>query len=151
MTSSQFEQKNPEKSGLSVEKGLPTRPFLRIFLICFGWLNVGFAAVGVVVPGIPTTIFLIIALWAFSQSSKRLHSWLYNHRLFGTFLQNWKRYGVIPSRAKKSAILVMLASWLLLVFTSKSWIVGGGVGLVMLCVATFIVTRPSVPFGKQSS
>ena len=131
-----------------MKNGIRTRPFVRILLIGFGWLNVGLAAIGVVVPGFPTTIFLIIALWAFSQSSRRLHSWLYNHRLFGPFLQNWKRYGVIPSRAKKGAILVMLGSWLFLVFTSKSWIVGGGVGLVMLCVATFILTRPSTPYAK---
>ena len=131
-----------------MKNGIRTRPFVRIFLICFGWLNVGLAAIGVVVPGFPTTIFLIIALWAFSQSSRRLHSWLYNHRLFGPFLHNWKRYGVIPSRAKKGAILVMLGSWLFLVFTSKSWIVGGGIGLVMLCVAIFILTRPSTPHAK---
>ena len=112
-----------------MKNGIRTRPFARIFLIGFGWLNVGLAVIGVVVPGFPTTIFLIIALWAFSQSSRRLHSWLYNHRLFGPFLQNWKRHGVIPSRAKKGAILVMIGSWLFLVFTSKSWIVGGGVGL----------------------
>lgn len=145
MNTGSSNQKGNEEANLLGEVDVRTRPFWRFFLIGFGWFNVGLAAIGVIVPGIPTTIFLIIALWSFSQSSTRLHSWLFNHRVFGPFLQNWKRHGVIPRRAKRVAILMILGSWALLIYTSKSWILGGGVGLVMFCVVVFIATRPSSP------
>lgn len=145
MTTGSSNQKGKEEVDLLGEAKVRVRLFWRFFLIGFGWFNVGLAAIGVVVPGIPTTIFLIIALWAFSQSSTRLHSWLFNHRVFGPFLQNWKRYGVIPKQAKSVAILMILGSWMLLIYSSKSWILGGGVGLVMLCIVVFIATRPSAP------
>ena len=52
---------------------------LRYLLIGFGWFNVALGAIGVVVPGMPTTVFLLIALWAFSKSSERFRTWLYEH------------------------------------------------------------------------
>ena len=143
MTTGPSKQKGNKKDGLLGEVDVRARPLWRILLMGFGWFNIGLATIGVVVPGIPTTIFLIIALWAFSQSSTRLHSWLFNHQVFGPFLQNWKRHGVIPKQAKRVAIFMMLGSWALLIYVSKSWILVGGVGLVMLCVAVFIATRPS--------
>ena len=141
------DQKDTLKRALSTRDGFHVKPLVKFLLIGFGWLNVGFAAVGVVIPGIPTTIFLLIALWAFSQSSERLRSWLYNHPIFGAFLQNWKQHGVIPRRAKIAAISVMSVSWVILIFLSAKWMVWGSAGLVMLCVAGFIATRPSVPRG----
>ena len=55
----------------------------RWLFFTFGWLNVVVGVVGVVVPGLPTTVFLIIALWAFSKSSERFRTWLWNHHRFG--------------------------------------------------------------------
>jgi len=141
------DQQDVSKRVLAARNGLHDKPLVKFLLIGFGWLNVGFGAVGVVVPGIPTTIFLLIALWAFSQSSERLRSWLYTHHVFGAFLQNWKQHGVIPRRAKIAAISVMSVSWVILIFLSAKWMVWGSAGLVMLCVAGFIATRPSVPRG----
>ena len=139
------DQKDILKRVLVARAGFHVKPLVRYLLIGFGWLNVGFAAVGVVVPGIPTTIFLLIALWAFSQSSERLRSWLYNHPVFGAFLQNWKQHGVIPRKAKIAAISVMFVSWVILILLSTKWIIWSSAGLIMLCVAAFITTRPSVP------
>tara|TARA_Y100000588_G_C13905610_1_gene774835 strand:- start:376 stop:819 length:444 start_codon:yes stop_codon:yes gene_type:complete len=139
------EKKDKAGSTLASRDSSHLKPLVRFFLIGFGWLNVGFAAIGVVVPGIPTTIFLLIALWAFSQSSERLRSWLYNHPIFGRFLQDWKKHGVIPRKAKIAALSVMFVSWVILVLFSTKWMIWGSAGLVMLCVAGFIATRPSSP------
>ena len=46
---------------------------LRLVLLIFAWLNVALGLIGVIIPGMPTTVFLIIAAWAFSKSSERLH------------------------------------------------------------------------------
>ena len=48
-----------------------------------GILFVGLAYIGIITPGIPTTIFAILAAWAFSKSSPELNNWLHNHKLFG--------------------------------------------------------------------
>ena len=139
------EKKDKSGRAFAFRDTLHLKPLVRFLLIGFGWLNVGFAAIGVVVPGIPTTIFLLIALWAFSQSSERLRSWLYNHPIFGSFLQDWKKHGVIPRQAKIAALSVMFVSWVILVLLSTKWMIWGSAGLVMLCVAGFIATRPSIP------
>ena len=109
--------------------------------------------IGVVIPGMPTTIFLIVALWAFSKSSDRFHDWLYNHPRFGPSLRNWSSYRVIPVRAKIFAVGLMLASWLIVtLFVADSWIIPSVLGTILLGVAAYIVTRadkPPVPSVSQ--
>jgi len=101
-------------------------------------------AVGVVVPGLPTTVFMLLALWAFARSSDRLHAWLYHHRLFGPPLQEWHRYRVIPRRAKVLAVGMMTVSLIYLVmFTAVDPWLKWATGLVMLYGAWFILTKPS--------
>lgn len=82
----------------------------RILLLAFGWLCVLLGLIGVLLPLLPTTPFLILALWAFAQSSERFHDWLYHHRYFGPRLRDWHQYRVIPLRAKLLAWGVMAAS-----------------------------------------
>jgi len=101
-------------------------------------------AIGAVVPGLPTTVFMLLALWAFARSSERFHDWLYHHPLFGPPLQEWHRYRVIPLRAKALAITMMAASLVYLIFftTLDIWLKSVTV-LVMLYGAWFILSKPS--------
>lgn len=75
-----------------------------------GLFCVGMAYIGIIVPGIPFSIFLVIAAWAFAKSSPRLHAWLYNHPWFGAFLTNWTEKKVFPTRGKYLMIVVMSSS-----------------------------------------
>ncbi|WGF86596.1 YbaN family protein [Marinivivus vitaminiproducens] len=123
----------------------------RLAYLGLGWVGVALGAIGVVVPGMPTTIFLLIALWAFARSSPRFAAWLYGHRLFGPPLRNWHEHGVIPVRAKVLAIATMAASLAILAaFGLVSLWILVAVGAVMLAVAVFIVTRPARPSVKPS-
>ena len=72
-----------------------------------GFFCVGMAYIGFVTPGIPFSIFLVTAAWAFSKSSKKMHDWLYNHPWFGKFLTEWTYHKVFPIRAKIAMIIVM--------------------------------------------
>lgn len=129
----------PTQGGGSVERCW----WLRYGLLAFGWLNVALGLLGAVLPLLPTTVFLLIALWAFSKSSLRFHGWLYSHPRFGPTLQAWHRHRAIPRRAKVLALVAMAGSLLSLVaFVADGWVVAGLVSLVLVPVAAYIVSRP---------
>src|SRR6056300_744608 len=86
--------------------------------MALGFACLGMAYVGVVVPGIPFSIFLVIAAWAFAKSSKRMHAWLYNHKYFGPFLTNWTQKKVFPTKMKYMMIAVMTSSAVFLWFST---------------------------------
>ena len=117
---------------------------MRPLYFLLGWCFFGLGAVGTVVPGLPTTPFMLLALWAFSKSSQRFHDWLYTHRLFGPPLHQWRTNRVIPGKAKLLAVATMVASLGYLVFfTGISVWLKVLTALVMLCGAAFILSKPS--------
>ena len=120
---------------------------MRYVLIAFGWFNVALGAVGLVVPGMPTTVFLLIALWAFSKSSERFRSWLYEHKRLGPPIRAWHEHGVIPARAKTAALAMMTLSLAIMAATG-GWQLPAIAAAVMVPVAAFIVSRPSRPVGQ---
>jgi uncharacterized membrane protein YbaN (DUF454 family) len=114
----------------------------------FIWLSVGLGAlaigaVGLVLPLLPTTPFLLVAAFAFTRSSERMNSWLREHQVFGPLITNWHRDGSIDQKAKRVAIIVIVATpvvtWLLDV---PSWVIACQI-VVLSAVAFFILTRPS--------
>ncbi|MBL4908137.1 MAG: YbaN family protein [Sneathiella sp.] len=116
----------------------------KLILLAIGWLFVAVGAVGIVLPVLPTTPFLLISLWAFSQSSDRFHDWLYTHRVFGPPLQDWSNHGVIPLKAKVIAITSMATSATLVILLSKiPWYGLVGMLALMSVGAIFVLTRPS--------
>ena len=115
----------------------------RIILISLGWLCVGLAFVGVFVPGIPTTIFLIIALWAFTKSSKKLRHWLLNHKRFGPILNNWQQHKVVPRRAKILMVVLMSLAVILFYYSLQSLILTIGLIIILVSVAIYVISLPS--------
>lgn len=115
----------------------------KLGLQVFGFVCLAVGIAGVILPGLPGTVFLIIALWAFSRSSHRVHLWLYSHPRFGAGLRAWHRHRVIPTRAKIAAVAAMTfaAGMLIVAFPSNAWIPGLSIA-VMVAVAAWIVTRP---------
>ncbi len=125
-------------------------PPARYGLIAFGWLCVGLGVIGAFLPVMPTTIFLILALWAFSRSSARFHHWLYSHPRLGRPLRDWHAHQVIPVPANtkdlwyKCLALTMMTAGLLFVifFVAEGWALPLGLALGLGAVAADIVTRP---------
>ena len=87
----------------------------RWIYVGLGWLSFAVGVIGVVVPGLPTTPFMLLALGAFSRGSPRLEAWLLNHRRFGPSLTAWRAHGVVPRRAKWMAWSMMSVSFIYIV------------------------------------
>lgn len=94
--------------------------FKKYAYMTFGFFCVGMAYVGIVVPGIPFSIFLVMAAWAFAKSSQTMHDWLYNHKWFGPFLTNWTQKKVFPTKGKYVMVLVMASSLAFLWLTTEN-------------------------------
>lgn len=119
------------------------RPGRRFGFLALGWVCLTLGGVGVVVPGLPTTVFLLVALWAFARSDPRLHDWLYRHPRFGPPLRAWHGHRVVPWRAKLGAATAMAASLALLWLGGAAPVVLAGVATILLAVAAFLFSRPS--------
>jgi len=86
--------------------------------LVLGFFCLGMAYIGVVVPGIPFSIFLVAAAYCFAKSSKKMHDWLYNHKYFGPFLTNWVQRRVFPTKGKYAMVLVMSSTLAFTWFTT---------------------------------
>lgn len=101
--------------------------------------------VGVFLPLLPTTPFVILAAACFAQSSPRLHDWLLRHPLFGPAIRDWRNHRAIPPGAKKAAVAAMAAAFALSLFLRLPVWVLLAQGAVLLIAGGWIVTRPSGP------
>lgn len=119
---------------------------MRHLYFVLGWFFFVLGFIGVFLPVMPTTPFMLLALWAFARSSDRFHNWLYHHPVLGPPLRQWHQYRVIPPVAKILSISFMSISVISITVFSPldSW-VKWLVGLSMLLAAIFILSMPSRP------
>ncbi|WP_283644541.1 YbaN family protein [Marinovum algicola] len=120
---------------------------LRLFWIALGCLAISLGVLGIFLPLLPTTVFLLLAAFCFARSSPRLHAWLVEHPTLGPPILNWRDYRAISQRAKVLAVstmgVVLLAG---LVLGLSAWLVTLQ-AVVLAGAALFIVTRPTPPIG----
>lgn len=84
----------------------------RIF-IAIGFVCVVLGAVGIFVPVLPTTPFLLLASWLFFKANSRWREWLLAHPRLGPYISNYIKYRAIPLRSKISTIALLWATILL--------------------------------------
>ena len=110
-----------------------------------GVVALGLAVLGAVLPVLPTTVFVLLAAWAFARSSPKLHAALRADRRFGPALRNWEEHGAIPRAAKIAALAGMAISLAVVVAASRSWLATAATAAVMVASAIFVLTRPEPP------
>jgi uncharacterized protein len=108
-----------------------------------GFAFVGLAALGVALPVLPTTPFLLLALWAFARGSPHLHARLLAHPRYGPLLVDWEARRAIPLRGKIASVAAMSVSFAILALTTQRVWTLIAVGVVMAAVAVYILSRPS--------
>jgi uncharacterized membrane protein YbaN (DUF454 family) len=110
-----------------------------------GFLFLGIAYIGVLVPGIPWSTPSLIAAYCFGKSSERFHNYMMNHKLFGPFIKNWKDGRVYPNKVKWIMFICMDASLVIMWFATQNWkaVLGMGVffALVLLWASRYPGTK----------
>lgn len=114
----------------------------RLLYLGFAYLCVGLGLIGVFLPILPTTPFLLLAIWSGAKGSARFKWWLLRHPKLGPGLRLWYRQGAIPRRARWVAVSFMALSWLLIYAKGSSPFVLILTAVILCCAATFVATRP---------
>ena len=85
----------------------------RWFWLIIGLLLTGLGFIGIFIPGLPTTIFMILAASCYFRSSQRLYSWVMNHKYFGYHVKNYRDKKGMPLKAKIMSLIMM---WLFVLY-----------------------------------
>ena len=116
--------------------------FMRALWKAGGAIALVLGVIGILLPLLPTTPFLLLAAFCFARGSPRIHDWLMAHPVFGPPIIRWRERGAISRKSKMMAALAMAAAF------GGSILIGVPVyalaaqGAVLVCVAAFIFTRP---------
>jgi hypothetical protein len=118
-------------------------PLFRLPYLVLGSLSAALGLVGVFVPLLPTTIFLIAAAWALGRSSPRLHRALLEHPRLGPPVRRWQSHRCVSRRGKVLATTSMAVSFLVSAhLLGSSPLLVATVGVVLAAVAVYLLTRP---------
>ena len=108
----------------------------QVLFVSLGYLSVGLAAIGLFLPILPTTPFILLAAFFFTNSSDRLYRWLLGHPYFGKYLCSYLKFKAVDPRVKTQALIILwiglIASGLLL---QNNWLRAGllviGIGVTL--------------------
>lgn len=119
------------------------RPF-RYVLIALGFTAVGLGLVGIFVPILPTTPFLLLAAFFFGRSSPRFYGWLHTNRWFGAYLANYREGRGLPLREKALTIAALWVAILLsAIYALSSWWARGGLAVIAVAVTVHLLRIPT--------
>lgn len=131
-------------AGQRPESGRAERS-VRLLWIAAGLLLTGVGIIGVILPVMPGTVFLILAAACFARGSPRLEAWLLNHPRLGPTVVAWRRDGAIPPKAKAMAFAGMALSIVLVSLSGAPPIAIWSTVAFVAAGALYVGTRPSRP------
>jgi uncharacterized membrane protein YbaN (DUF454 family) len=117
----------------------------RAFWFTLGALALAAGAIGVVLPVLPTTPFVILAAFCFGKSVPALQIWLENTATFGPLIADWREHGAIAPRIKMLAVAMMVSAFMLSLIMGMSAKVLIIQAVCLSCAAAYVLTRPNGP------
>ncbi len=118
---------------------------MKIIWKLIGLSSLVLGIIGIFVPLLPTTPFLILSAFAFEKSSEKLHKWLMEHPQLGPPIEDWKKHKAISKKAKIYAVVSIGCVFLFSIFMQVPMYALGIQALILTCVSIFILTRPVPP------
>jgi len=113
-------------------------PIVRWALLVFGVVFIGIGAIGIFVPILPTTPFLLLAAVCFIYSSRRMYDWLLNNRLFGRYLKDYIERKGIPLRIKVGTLVFLWVTMILsMIFFTDSPLIR----IILLVIASSVTVH----------
>ncbi len=114
---------------------------IRWLCIILAWACIIMGTIGIVVPGLPTIDFYILAGFFAAKGSRRLHFWIYHNRFIGPLLQQWHEHRSIPRKAKIISLVSMsIAAAIMIWKVPHPWFVGIAI-VCMVLVQVWLWTR----------
>lgn len=121
----------------------------RLGLIFLGSLFLGLGILGIFLPLLPTTPFLLLAAACFARSSKKLYEWLLNNRWFGSYIRNYREGKGIPLKVKIASLaLLWMAIVYSTVFVASGFLVRFILVLIAICVTIHILSFKTLRIRK---
>ncbi len=114
----------------------------RYAFLIVGWVAVALGVLGILLPVLPTTPFMILAAFCFARGAPRARAWLVEHAHFGPHIRNWEETGAISRGAKRASVAAMAAVFLVSVILGAPVWVLAAQAVCMGGAALFILTRP---------
>jgi len=115
---------------------------MRRLYLGLGYMCIALGMIGIALPVLPTTPFILLAAWCFSRSDPALAERLYGHPRFGAMLRDWRDQRAISRRAKIIALSALGGSYALILWFAESHFVPVVLAGIMGGVALYIATRP---------
>ena len=108
-------------------------PLKKWTLIALGSLSLSLGFLGIFLPLLPTTVFLLIAAACYAKSSDRLYNWLLNHKWFGPYIRNWREHKAI---SLKSKLIILILLWATLSLSAFGFIEIISVRILLFLIGT---------------
>lgn len=116
-------------------------PIVRALLWLAGSASLVLGLIGVVVPGLPTTPFVLLAAACYAKASPRLHAWLLNHRLTGPLLRDWEAHRSLTRRTKTIAVVSMLVMVSFSIWSFRHRWIAQAVLVLLGAIGAWVVLR----------
>ena len=101
--------------------------------------------IGIVLPLLPTTPFLLLAAFCFDRGSPKLHKWLISHAHLGPIIKDWHDHGAVPTNAKAVAVIFMATALMIGIYFELPVFVLVIQAVIFSAVCIFLLTRPAPP------
>ena len=119
------------------------RKITHSMLLTTGWLSLMAGLLGIVLPLLPTTPFLLLSAYRFSKSSPRFHQWLLDHRQFGPVIRQWESNRAMERGVKIKAIFLIIFTFgISLLLIPASPLIQGTLVVLALIISWFLASLP---------
>jgi len=110
---------------------------MRLAFLTIGILSLALGFLGIFLPLLPTTPFILLSAYCFSKSSPRLYHWLTSNKTFGPIILEWQQHRTLPRKIKKRAVYLIIATFAVTIifFTNKIYL-----QFLLLLLASILVT-----------